>query len=125
MSEVTLRLEFDTITCSACSNVFRLQTDFIKARRNDHQAFYCPNGHAQHYPAESEAERLRKALHAAELEKTRLTDLAIKRGAALEVAEAQNKRLRKRAAAGVCPCCNRTFKALSQHMTNQHPEYSK
>lgn len=33
--------------------------------------------------------------------------------------------LRNRAAAGVCPCCNRTFEQLGRHMTTKHPEYVK
>ncbi len=32
-------------------------------------------------------------------------------------------KLKKRASAGVCPCCNRTFKQLAQHMENKHPGY--
>jgi RNase P subunit RPR2 len=32
-------------------------------------------------------------------------------------------RLKRRVAAGVCPCCNRTFQDLSRHMAGQHPEY--
>jgi len=32
-------------------------------------------------------------------------------------------RQKKRAAAGTCPCCKRTFNALSRHIQEQHPEY--
>ena len=32
-------------------------------------------------------------------------------------------RTKKRVAAGVCPCCNRTFQNLARHMKGQHPEY--
>lgn len=32
-------------------------------------------------------------------------------------------RQRKRAAAGTCPCCNRTFKQLADHMAKKHPDY--
>jgi hypothetical protein len=32
-------------------------------------------------------------------------------------------KLRKRAAAGVCPCCNRTFLALQKHMAHKHPDF--
>ena len=34
-------------------------------------------------------------------------------------------RQKKRAAAGVCPCCNRTFKQLARHMERKHPNYTK
>lgn len=32
-------------------------------------------------------------------------------------------KLRHRAAAGVCPCCNRTFANLARHMGTKHPDY--
>jgi hypothetical protein len=32
-------------------------------------------------------------------------------------------RQRKRAQAGVCPCCNRTFQQLARHMANKHPDF--
>lgn len=34
-------------------------------------------------------------------------------------------RMRNRAAAGVCPCCNRTFSQLATHMKKQHPDFGK
>jgi hypothetical protein len=33
-------------------------------------------------------------------------------------------RITKRAKAGVCPCCNRTFKQLAAHMASQHPTFT-
>lgn len=33
-------------------------------------------------------------------------------------------RLKRRVAAGVCPCCQRTFQDLHRHMKGQHPEYA-
>ena len=34
-------------------------------------------------------------------------------------------RMRRRTAAGVCPCCQRTFKQLAAHMKTQHPDYER
>jgi uncharacterized small protein (DUF1192 family) len=33
-------------------------------------------------------------------------------------------RTKKRVAAGVCPCCNRTFENLARHMAGEHPGYA-
>lgn len=30
---------------------------------------------------------------------------------------------KKRIGRGICPCCNRTFSQLADHMQSQHPEY--
>ena len=34
-------------------------------------------------------------------------------------------RQRKRAAAGMCPCCRRTFENVARHMESQHPGYGE
>jgi hypothetical protein len=33
-------------------------------------------------------------------------------------------RLKNRAAAGVCPCCNRTFAQLARHMATKHKGFT-
>lgn len=35
----------------------------------------------------------------------------------------QVTKLRKRAMAGVCPCCSRSFQNLKRHMENKHPGF--
>lgn len=30
----------------------------------------------------------------------------------------------RRIAAGVCPCCRRSFTDLARHMSSQHPDYA-
>lgn len=46
---------------------------------------------------------------------------AVKRSAAAYKGAAT--RLKNRAKAGVCPCCNRTFQNLARHMASQHPDH--
>lgn len=99
--------------------------------RRSSQNFHCPWGHTQHFPlGESEADKLRR-------ENQRLTqriaqkDDEIKwqrdhREAAERSASAykgQATKLRNRAKAGVCPCCNRSFENLRRHMASQHPSF--
>lgn len=47
-------------SCSQCGIKYGLPLEFRAARMNDHKTFTCPNGHAQHYPQETEADALRK-----------------------------------------------------------------
>ncbi len=87
----------------------------------------CPNGHGRGYVegsvrkqleqekkrrewAESNAKRLQK--EADESERRRIAQ------------KAATTRLKNRAKAGVCPCCNRTFKQLAAHMKNKHPGFN-
>ena len=97
--------------------------DWNNNRINDHKTFWCPNGHAQSYFAKSEAEKF-KELYEKECAnsldvRTRLETAKRERGKA----EKSLARLKKRNAAGVCSCCNRTVSQLAKHMETQHPEF--
>lgn len=94
---------------------------------------FCPLGHEWHYVGESVADKLdkereRSARLAAQAEqaraRTRETEARrVAQKAATTRARNQRDRDRQRVAAGVCPCCNRTFKQLARHMANQHPDF--
>jgi uncharacterized Zn finger protein (UPF0148 family) len=43
--------------------------------------------------------------------------------ASLSATKAVVTRMKGRVAAGVCPCCNRTFKQLASHMKHKHPQF--
>lgn len=117
-------IEFKTLQCARCDMVFATTARFMKARRNDHDNFYCPAGHSNHYPQESKSEILARQLLEARrdisIERDNVRRLEYQRRAE----KAAKTRLKNRIAAGVCPCCNRTFKQLAAHMKNKHPEYS-
>lgn len=131
MAAVSLRreLNIEIITCGECGVEFGLTDFFVAARKQSHANFYCPNGHARHWPAKNEAEVLKEKLAAVEKER----DAAVKRKEWAEQAEgiaskerdaakAEAARLRKRAQNGACPCCKRTFSNLARHMAIKHPE---
>lgn len=132
--EVFVESKIHVIECAHCNIDFGIGDDFMRRRREDHQGFYCPNGHSNVYNGPSAQEREQKRLEQ-ELEAAR--SLAHRESNRRQQAEA-NARLRdyqaraakgqltktkKRVAAGVCPCCNRTFQNLANHMAGQHPEY--
>lgn len=113
-------VEFFTESCCNCGMPFAMTVNFERQRRADRQLFYCPAGHGQHYTGPSEADKLR-----ADLERQRqIVDAERARAARVEqerdqVARAHN-RMRTRVFNGVCPCCNRTFQNLLQHMKTEH-----
>jgi len=111
---VTLKL----LNCCSCGVYIALTEDHERSLRESHRSFYCPSGHTQNFPGTTEAEKLRKALSAAEIEKTRLAQQ-------ITAAQAETQRLQKRMAHGVCPCCKRSFKQLAAHMNRKHPTYGK
>jgi len=107
-------------------------------KRNGEQ-FFCTNGHHQYYPRGKSAEqKLREQLEAETLARQRAEqNIAQAQDAEREArAEAEHQkrrangykghatRITRRAKAGVCPCCNRTFSQLARHMASQHPEFT-
>lgn len=115
--------ELSTEVCCNCGMLFAMPSDYQRRRRNDHESFFCPSGHRQHYTGKTEAQKLRDQIERerqmreaaearARTEKERLTQVA-----------RAHSRMRKRVANGVCPCCNRSFGNLREHMRTQHPDF--
>ena len=123
-------VELEVHRCGTCGVIWGLEATFMKARRDDHEEWQCPNGHSFVFNGPSEEEKLRKEL---ERERDRSGRIASQRdqleaslrGERIAKSRFKNERdrLKMRVAHGVCPCCNRTFKQLSRHMETKHPEF--
>lgn len=132
MSTTTLTVVIEAHTCSACGVVYGLSTQYQKRRREDHQSWWCPNGHSQYYPQENaaeKAERLRKAaLTQLEMTQAALTHEQDQRQAAersLSATKGVVTRMKKRVVAGTCPVgCRRHFADLQAHIETKHPGYA-
>jgi len=114
-------------TCCDCGVAFGMPESYQQMlRRNAGREFYCPNGHAQQYMGETFDQQLKRAKAQAAFHRDQREaaerQLRAQRAA---TTRARNRlaKTTKRVAAGVCPCCNRTFKQLARHMENKHPEY--
>jgi DNA repair exonuclease SbcCD ATPase subunit len=101
--------------------------------------FYCVHGHPRHWPqGKSEEQKLREQLEAERRERARAQqNIAMWQDEAREAKERATReriranaykghatRITKRAKAGVCPCCNRTFQSLAKHMAAKHPQFT-
>jgi len=128
---ITRTVSIKTETCCRCGCVFGMEEGFMRDRRNDHQSFYCPNGHGQHYTGKTDAQKARE-----EADSQRERALEVERWWRQEQQEhartelsrraykGQVTKIKRRVGKGVCPCCNRTFANLASHMTTQHPDWS-
>lgn len=86
--------------------------------------FFCAYGHGQYYiEGESEESKLRRERDRLKQDAARLEYECIDTIARADKAEKAIKRLKKRASAGTCPCCQRTFSNMATHMRNQHPSF--
>lgn len=112
------------LTCATCGLRYAADTQWVRDRREDHLTFYCPNGHSQWFPGETEAEKLKRKLaeQAAQLDAARRE--ALSKGSMLSAERTKNKNLRQRIKNGVCPCCTRSFANLKRHMETKHPKYT-
>lgn len=130
LTTFAIGLELELFTCShdACGISFALPTWYAKERRADHATWYCPNGHRRYFPGKSDEEKLRDQLQAAkkEVEYQRSLRQEADQNAKHFEARAngykgQAAKLKKRAAAGTCAFCSRTFSNVADHVKTQHP----
>jgi hypothetical protein len=128
------------VTCYRCKTVFGLpESHYRAAKASEKVSFYCSYGHGQIFsegPSEAdllrrERDRLAQKVAQVEDEKRIAWNTANEREemrAAAErrasAARGQVTRLKNRAAAGLCPCCNRSFVNLQRHMSTQHKGFA-
>lgn len=117
--------EFVVINCGyrggGCGIEFAVTREFYDHIRSTGAGWHCPNGHGRAFSGPSDASKLRDA-------EARLKATEDQLSAAIRDAETQRQerlRVQSRISHGVCPCCNRSFKAVREHMASQHPEYVK
>lgn len=118
-------------TCAACGVLFAMPKLLNDELRMNGRVFYCPGGHSLSYGQGDNAklrEELDRAKRQLDWSRTHARAVADQKDAAersIRALRGSNTKLRKRIAAGVCPCCQRTFQDLARHMAGQHPDYSK
>jgi hypothetical protein len=123
---------FTEVKCYRCKEPFCLENGTYERLQRNAATFHCPWGHAQHFiEGETEADKLRRERDALKQRQAYYEDQLRE---ARERTEHERRRangykghatrITKRAKAGVCPCCNRTFKQLAAHMKSQHPQFT-
>lgn len=118
--------------CGTCGERFCITDELYNVLKRSQQTWHCPHGHQRYFPlGKSREEKLQEQLE----EERRWRQRAEQRVAqARDEAEHQRRRangykghatrITKRAKAGVCPCCNRSFENLRRHMQTKHPTFT-
>lgn len=128
LTTLALGVELEMLSFCSCGISHAMPSIYVNERRADHKSFYCPNGHAQHFPSQTQEEQLRKCLANANKEIEYQRERASTANANAKHFEArangykgQAAKLKRRAAAGLCGFCSRTFANVSEHVKTEHP----
>lgn len=125
--------QLTTIECGRCGGIYAIGETYRDKCHDDGTSWNCPYCRVGWgYAGNSRVEQLTRKLAFQERElahetarhkwtKSNLKDTEHRRRGE----KAAKTRLKNRAAAGVCPCCNRTFKQLAAHMKTKHPTWNK
>ena len=122
---MTMNIDDVVLTCcqSDCGISFAVPNWWESGKRQTHSWFFCPNGHRQHFSQESDLEKARRERDIARQQVARAEQEAAEARRGWEKSEREAKKLKKRASAGTCPCCQRTFSNMATHMKRQHPQF--
>jgi hypothetical protein len=120
------------VECFTCKMVYAIPTSLYESAiaypgaQPKGWKLCCPLGHTWWFTGRNVEQKLEdERRRAGRLAAERDQFAARERGQRAAKTRAQNKlkRTNARVAAGVCPCCNRTFQQLARHMASQHPEF--
>ncbi len=117
--------------CQTCGVLHTFPKIIHDNRYRDGGYWHCPNGHQWGW---KEGNEEREAIR---LERDRLKQQAAQKDDEIrqlrfemmhvemqrDEAKAKHVNARKRAGAGMCPCCKRTFSQVARHMKTKHPAF--
>ncbi len=110
-----------------CGVRHAIPSSVSRQAKNNRKSVYCPLGHSWVYrksKAEELEEQLQRERATHDQVQARLRDELKQTEARRRGEKAAKTRLKNRAKAGVCPCCNRSFQNLRRHMETQHPDFA-
>jgi hypothetical protein len=119
-------LELDTCWCGI---THAIPSDLKAKQRRDWQDgrqqtnIYCPLGHSYIISGESPLAAEQRRRERAERRAAAERDLREDTERRLRAQKGATTRARKRHAAALCPCCNRSFVQLRRHLATKHPDY--
>lgn len=121
------------LKCFRCKSDMWLPAALCESAKASREVinFYCAYGHSQVFSkTELEEVTLRRERDLLKQREAQLQDeiadeRARRQGAEKARALAQKRlvALKERSATGTCPCCNRNFSALAQHIATKHPTF--
>ena len=124
VASINVNVAIDPETCHACGVTFGMARSFMKDRLTDGKTFYCPAGHGAVYTKSTQAELERVRGQLAYSRESLAGERAGHQRTANRLAGTQGAltRTKRRANAGVCLNCHRTFANVVRHRERMHPK---
>lgn len=131
MVQVTFDIALTSINCGECGGTYAINERFRQQKHDNGGGWNCPYCKCSWgYFGKTEAQKLKEQLAEEQRRRVFAQENAAAERAAREQTERRlsatkgaKTRIVNRIKNGVCPCCNRTFINLGQHMANQHPDF--
>ena len=119
----TVEEEYRRMQCSECGVTYFFPEAWADNASKHGKSWQCPNGHGQWF-GESPYEKMRRENERMKQQAAQKDDELAAARKSWNEAEKRAKAVETRARAAVCPCCNRSFKQLREHMRRKHPEHA-
>lgn len=117
------------VNCGCCGTRHAIPEQLQRQAKEYGKKWYCPTGCHITY-CDNDLKRIKEELEQANSSIAsrddrinRLHNELTNEKHKVRAEKSAKTRLKNRVKHGVCPCCNRTFKQLADHMKEKHPEY--
>jgi len=122
--ETTIYLK--EIQCGSCGVFHAIPKAMYDTCLEEGGFWQCPNGHSRGFrDGKREREAVKRERDSLKQRVAQLEDEARAATDRANKSDAEAKRLKRRAKAGTCPCCKRTFSNMAEHMRKQHPAFDE
>jgi len=124
-------VELSEINCGECGGIYAINERYRKQMYAKGGSWNCPyckvdwgySDNNENSKLKKELESIKRGKELAERQAQRERENAAYQKRCASAQKAAKTRMKNRIKNGVCPCCNRTFKQLAEHMKNKHPNY--
>ncbi len=123
-ASIYVEVIIDPHVCGVCGVTFGMDRLFIEDRLTDGKTWYCPNGHPRCFADSTKAQLEQARRNLAWSREALASERAGHRRTSNRLAGTQGAltRTKRRANAGVCLNCHRTFANVVRHRERMHPE---
>lgn len=126
MPSLTTTIELVELQCGTCGVYHAIPKAMLYTAIEEGGFWSCPNGHSRGYrEGRKEREAVRRERDQLKQKVASLNDDIAALKKSRDAVKGEYTKVKKRVAAGVCPCCNRQFQDLHRHMQTKHADYGQ